>query len=618
MSESSHSAATVDVPGASCAIVRSSPSKARTFVALVLLVLLPLALRVAPIGHGMPRNYVPDSHVVRSALGMLRDKNPVPPVGKYSTYPNLLPYMLVPIYAAHFAAGMASGAWSGPAEYGEALTADPSTAHLLARLLVALFGALTPLVVFKLARELGLGRGAWVATLLVSTSLLHVHFSVQERPWVPMAFFFALSAWAAAVHGRRGDTRSLVLSGAAAGLAFACHQAGLPSALLPALAWAFGPVRWSGADLARRAVSALACAAAFAVLALLLGHPYLLVYGPTGTDAVVGGDAVDISFGGQGLRFGFRAESAQRLGLSLLTHDPVLVMLALAGLFAALRRRAARPIVVFMLAWLLFFGFHENDKIRYLLPGVVLLALPAGFVAERWTNARGGVAVAAVLIATPLVQSLRLGALLMRDDTRAVAEALVPARLPAGARLAIDRYGPAIELDTAGLERLADLRKRAGSELGTRERARLERLRAGDERLPGLDAVFLSDLFEFVERETLVLEGTAAVKKERGVHVRKGLEGLGATPTEVLERLGITHVLIADRDDRAGAGHLLGAMVAGRAPLAVVDPWGDSRARGEASLPMELDRPLLALWSLERPGPWLGLFEFESTGAGRR
>ena len=34
---------------------------------------LALFLRLWPIGHGLPRNYVPDTHVVRNALGMAKD-----------------------------------------------------------------------------------------------------------------------------------------------------------------------------------------------------------------------------------------------------------------------------------------------------------------------------------------------------------------------------------------------------------------------------------------------------------------------------------------------------------------------------------------------------------------
>ena len=58
---------------------------------LLLLFALPLALRGASLDHGLPRGYVPDAHIVRNALGMARDKNPVPRAGEYSTYPNLLP-----------------------------------------------------------------------------------------------------------------------------------------------------------------------------------------------------------------------------------------------------------------------------------------------------------------------------------------------------------------------------------------------------------------------------------------------------------------------------------------------------------------------------------------------
>ena len=36
--------------------------------ALLLLVAVALLLRLAPLDHGMPRPYVPDSHVVRNSL----------------------------------------------------------------------------------------------------------------------------------------------------------------------------------------------------------------------------------------------------------------------------------------------------------------------------------------------------------------------------------------------------------------------------------------------------------------------------------------------------------------------------------------------------------------------
>jgi len=62
---------------------------------LLVLFLLPLGLRLWSIDHGSPRNYVEDTHIVKNALGMAKDQTIAPPVNKYSSYPNLLPYMLL-------------------------------------------------------------------------------------------------------------------------------------------------------------------------------------------------------------------------------------------------------------------------------------------------------------------------------------------------------------------------------------------------------------------------------------------------------------------------------------------------------------------------------------------
>src|ERR671912_715499 len=95
------------------------------FAALVLLFVLPFALRLFPIEHGGERGYVPDAHMVRQALGMARDVDLAPPVGKYSTYPNLVPYVSLPLYGAQYAAGALRGEWASPKEYGDHLLEHP-------------------------------------------------------------------------------------------------------------------------------------------------------------------------------------------------------------------------------------------------------------------------------------------------------------------------------------------------------------------------------------------------------------------------------------------------------------------------------------------------------------
>jgi hypothetical protein len=412
--------------------------------AFVALFVLPLVLRFAPLEHGLPRNYVPDTNIVRAALGMARDKDLVPRPGKYSHYPNLLPYALIPLFAAQYEAGKLRGEWSDAKTYGDHVLEHPEDAQIVGRWLVALLGALTPLVVFKTARAAGMRRGAWIAAWFVATGLLHVQFSTEERPWVPMTLFLALAAWPAVIYARDPRARWLLLSGAAAALSFSCHQGGLGALGIPALAWLLGPLSWRGSDLRKRAAHGVACVAVFAALALVVGHPYLLRYGRTPKEDVIGGGAIEeqggMEIGGMSILFHVRWQSLARLSKTLVGYDPVVVVLGLAGMLLALRQRALRAPMIFTLVWAAFFLTNTNDHVRYLLPVAVLLALPAGLVCESWITTRSGRV--ALFVATLLIASLVVFDALIRGGPTRVASA---EKLIAGSQ--VRRSCPSIATD---------------------------------------------------------------------------------------------------------------------------------------------------------------------------
>jgi len=589
----------------------------------------------------MPANYVPDTHIVRSALGMAKDKNPVPVVGKYSTYPNLLPYMLLPVYAAEYAGGRATGAWGGAQEFGNHALEHPEDVHLPARILVAILSALLPLVAFGAARAMGMSLGAWVAAWLAATGLLGMHFGTQERPWEPMVVFMLLSTWPAARYVVGERRRALLLSGAAAGLAFATHQAGGAALLVTAVAWLLVAVRSRGelgAKWKQLVVNGALAVAAFAVVGVVLGHPYMLVHGATGESAVVMGDQLAktpgaISIGGQGYVMTLRPESFERLSKALFGYDPVLLILGLGGFLFAWRKRCLWPALALLLAWGVLFLFGSNDHVRYLLPLTGFLCLPAGLFVERISARlprRTALLVFALPMLFPLVQAARLEHVLGADDVRAAIAPELQAGelLPPGARLAIGRYGPDVPRSLASLERLAGVR-----ELGAREKHRLMYLQAlresgiaaddpqyGAPGGVGFDVVYLEDYFDFEDRT-----GSFQVKVPE-------LAGLSAN--EVLLRLGVTHVLFADKTPGDGVIDLLLAPRAGwkggdkPAPLTGLEarsfwPPGhveyDSRHPSkpaedgptEARLPTELDFALTGIWDVERPGPALYLFELK-------
>jgi hypothetical protein len=589
----------------------------------VVLCILPLFLRLWPIGHGLPANYVPDTHVVKNALGMAQARNPVPQAGEYSTYPNLIPYMLLPVYAAEYALGRAQGAWGGTEEFGERLLEEPWRAHLPARVLVALLSALAPLFVFRGLRAAGLAGGAWVGAYLAATCLLHVHLSLHERPWAPLATFMALAAWPAASYVRSGARRSLVLSGLAGALSFACHQGGLPAIGIPALAWLFGPLGWRAAALRERLVSGALCVAGFVVLALVVGHPYFLVHG-LDAQRVAAGDLAGgqgITVGGQPFLFVLRGATFVKLSRALVGYDPLLVALGLLGVVPALARRATRPMTAFALAWGAVFMTNQSDHVRYLLPLAIGLTWPAGVAAERLLENPWGRGLVPLLCALPLVQALRLGVVLRHDDTRAQMTEVL-ARYRGDARIAVDVGGPELPLDAQSLLRLSDWRA-----LSRREAHRLGAYEAGREPpTPGFDAVPLQELYDFEYRYGASWPNDAA----------RAAFGADATdPTLVLERLGVTHVLLVDKtpddarpplliDDAppsqvpdvdlvqhaSGVRPKLAPLRLVPIPLEELRPTAPGQRAQSARLPTELDFPLTELWRVERPGPALALYRF--------
>ena len=209
---------------------------------------------------------------------------------------------------------------------------------------------------------------------------------------------------------------------------------------------------------------------------------------------------------------------------------------------------------------------------------------------ERLWKGSATRAVLLLVLAVPLAQSVRLAFVMGRTDVRADAEELLYA-LPLGARVAIDRYGPQVPLSLEALERLLELRQARGSGLYSRERHRRRLLATfsetgGLEGLDeGIDAVPIEDLFLFEE-----LTGA--------VDVHPGLERWGSEPAEVFAALGITHLVLVDRD--LTRPNLLEGLVEGREPLQVFEPGKDI---DEAYLPNEMDFALSALWTTDRPGP---------------
>ncbi len=581
----------------------NSAPRGRRFLWVAVLFALALGLRWLPLQHGLPRNYVPDTHAMRAALGMAKDHDLAPPVGKYSSYPYLMPYMLLPVYGTQYALGKLRGEWHDAEEFGALISEKPERVALPARALVAIFGALTALVVFFAARAAGLQLGALAGMFLAATGLLHLQMSVMERPWVIVVFFGALCLWSCVLYANSGRGLWIVLSGVFAGLAFATHQAGGFFAFLTAATWCFsaqGAAQWSGDALKQRLKWALFAAIACVVVGVVCGHVYYFVHGAVKNEQVVGTTSAAglPSIGGQSLRLGFSWHSFVHLSRGLFGYDPVLLGLGALGLFLSWRSVCLRGPLVFTLVYAVFFLFNPSDHVRYLLPLTVLLALPAGVVCELVLERRLGRVALALLFVLPLAQSARLVWLLRQEDTRAIAERkLEEFALPANrdAYVAIDHYGPQVDLSRASLEELA-----AWRELRTREERRLEQMKKFDYASggkPGIHAFFVEELFGFDD-----------VEQEYGVNRER--RAMAATPLDMFKVLHVSHFVLVNRRPNDRSAPLLADLTAAWKQVWTIDPSRSGRGETpEAFLPTEMDFPLSGLWRVDRPGPWIALYQ---------
>ena len=116
-------------------------------------------------------------------------------------------------------------------------------------------------------------------------------------------------------------------------------------------------------------------------------------------------------------------------------------------------------------------------------------------------------------------------------------------------------------------------------------------------------------------------------ERDGSIAVKQGLQARGATPQAVLQSVAVTHVLEVRRrsaGDLAAVDryHLYAHLWSTGRELARIDPTcidpgsdpGSAGSSGTASstademlLPVEMDFPLTALWSVNRPGPALRL-----------
>lgn len=432
---------------------RAAASRRATRATLAAVLLAAAALRLAGNSYGLPQAYAPDEVAkVETARALVASDFAHPPA-----QPSFLYYSLFVIAQAADLLGPAlrTHGWVDAARFP---AGHPALAIWLGRCYLALLGALTAWVVYRLARELA-GRAAGVlAAAVYALAPLPIAAAQYLKEDTPLALFAAAALHLAARSVRTGRRGHLLRAAGAAGVAAAAKYPGA-GAVLPvfAAAWLASPgasSRWRRTAAAAPAVLGVAALAFALVCPVLATRPLALLGGVGGQVRYLErGHHDGIAVSGRAHAFTFYLRRALGPGVGV----PALA--AAAGAVLWRHRRAQLALVA---AWAVgYTAFAESMAAkpypfyaRYVLPAVpalaalagVMLARLAALARERTARPAWRAAAAAALACALVPAAVRATAYAATalPDTRDRARAWALEHVPPGAVLWVSPYAPAI------------------------------------------------------------------------------------------------------------------------------------------------------------------------------
>ena len=416
-------------------------SRAVALALLAAILLVALALRLWNIDHGLPFAYSADEdeHFVPRAVEMF-DGSLDP--GYYEN-PPALTYLLYAVYAL-----------GGVREVGQ-------EAFETARVAVALVGTLVVALAYWAGARFYERRVGLVAAALMAVAFLPVFYSKHALNDVVTLAPVSVALVGSLLAFERGRWFDWALAGAAVGAATATkYTAGamllcvLVAAGLrihrtyssPSAATSTG----NRAELTRVLAGLAVAGVAFAALFLLL-NPYSLLNLDEFRRQVEGqSDQADSGkFGQDDVRGWIYYVGTLGWGFGWLP-----LAAAVGGAVVALRRdwRRALLLIAFPLFLYLFLGAQGRFFGRWLMPAYPMLCVLGGYGVVAFADllarrrpryaALAVAGLAALVGAQGAVASVRIDAVLGREDTRAQALAWIRANVPAGAQLVVEPFVP--------------------------------------------------------------------------------------------------------------------------------------------------------------------------------
>jgi hypothetical protein len=416
-----------------------------------------VAVRMYGIGWGLPHVYE-EARPLKTAWQMWGwgpdaslDLNP-----HFFNYPTLSIYVQLAGQGALYAGMRATGEAQSTEDFRVRYHSDPSPFYILGRLINVVFGALTVLLLYRLARpgrlagSLG-GAAALVASLLLAVNLFHVTRSQMIDVDVPLTFFVVLTIALTLALVDAPTRRRYALVGLAAGLAAATKYTGA-LLLFPIVAAHLVARRSSGARGADW--RGLLLAGAVSAATFIAASPFVV------SDAAAFWNDFTAERSHMRLgHFGVDAQSAWlyysvALGRRLASW-PVLLLAAAGLVYSLAVKREAWSVVVasFVVPYALAISSWAMMADRYALPLLPFLFLYAAvglrvvvsLIPDRPGWRPSTAAALFVVLAAPIVFDLPSHFNRYKKDSRTQCLEWIERNVPAGSFVVSEAYGPPLE-----------------------------------------------------------------------------------------------------------------------------------------------------------------------------
>ncbi|MEW5868247.1 MAG: glycosyltransferase family 39 protein [Chloroflexota bacterium] len=414
-----------------------------------LILILGLLLRLGGIQHGLPYVYDPDEPIFMwyaEQIVVNKDLNP-----HWFGHPGSTTiYLLAILYASIFIIGYLAGNFQTTWDLRLFCDQDPTLIYLLSRGTMLVFGVVTVLLVFLLARRLFSHNTALLAAGILAITPLHVHYSkfvrtdIQATFWVVLAFWFCLNIV------EKGCWRDYLLAGAMTGIATATKY---PAALIFAsIIIAHLLIRnWDPSHQIKLISSGLASFAA-----MFASSPYLFLDYRT-TLSNISDEIIFHPLAAERNTQFFKnlvwylqvplAKSFTWIGLILIGTGIILCFRQ--------RQKSGYLLASFPIIFLLFISSNKLYWERWVIIALpflsTLLAYAATetvqWISQRWRSMPSGWVYAAwlLIIIIPLfVSSLKDSVTLATPDTRTLAAEWILNNIPPGSNLAVEWYSPSL------------------------------------------------------------------------------------------------------------------------------------------------------------------------------